>query len=303
MPAARGTPAAGADVPGFIPQQVTGLNLGLAANDEALPLLETGEITLITEADEAANDTFRMAASGDQPRAARGSSRGSGGSRSAAPRGGGRPGRSGGSGASIPDEVDIAIDEAMSSKATGGKRAYIDETRVPTKKRRRLDIGDFQLLPGEKTQRQALARIRTVFSRLVSETPLGPVWEQARREVVGKRSLENATRQEMLDLYDKVRNKFWDLAREDPRASKFLFKAGFEFGAGRAPLLRVNKTDIPVQERRISLDHNLEKALGDNYKKAIDADNLTFSFHNPNSNRETVQVKFGLRPTETGPEE
>jgi len=298
-----GTPAAGADVPGFIPQQVTGLNLGLAANDEALPLLETGEITLITETDEAANDTVRMAASGDQPRAARGSSRGSGGSRSAALRPGRRPGRSGGFGASTPEEVDIAFDEAKSPEVTGGKRAYIDETRVPTKKRRRLDIGDFQLLPGEKTQRQALTRIRTVFSRLVSETPLGPVWEQARSEVVGKRSLENASRQEMLDLYDKVRNKFWDLARKDPGASKFLSKAGFEFGEGRAPLLRVNKTDIPVQERRISLDHNLEKALGDNYKKAIDADNLTFSFHNPNSNRETVQVKFGLRPTEAGPEQ
>ena len=56
-------------------------------------------------------------------------------------------------------------------------------------------------------------------------------------------------------------------------------------------------SELGVQERRLSLDHNLEKALGENYHRALDADNLTFALHNPNSNRETVQVKFGLRPT------
>jgi hypothetical protein len=35
--------------------------------------------------------------------------------------------------------------------------------------------------------------------------------------------------------------------------------------------------------RVISLDHSAEKALGKNWKKAIDADNLVVEFHDPNS--------------------
>ena len=99
----------------------------------------------------------------------------------------------------------------------------------------------------------------------------------------------------MFDLYEKVRNKFWDLVRDNPEAAEYLDRAGFTFETGRAPVLKVNKPGIPIQERRVSLDHNLEKALEENYKRAIGADNLTLELHNPNSNRETVQVKFKLR--------
>jgi hypothetical protein len=49
------------------------------------------------------------------------------------------------------------------------------------------------------------------------------------------------------------------------------------------------------QERRISLDHILEKAQGDNWKKALDADNLELMFQNANAWKEIVQVKFGMR--------
>lgn len=202
-----------------------------------------------------------------------------------------------------PEAEDLDPSQATRPEVTGGKRPRVGDVRVATRRVRRLDIGDFELRPGETTQLQALARIKRVIFKKISDTPLGRVWEQARREVVGNRSLESATRQEMLGLYDKVRNRFWDLAGKDPGATRFLADAGFEFGSGRAPLLKVNDPAIPIQERRISLDHNLEKALGENYKKAIDADNLTFEFHNPNSNRETVQVKFGLRGTEAGAEE
>jgi len=195
-------------------------------------------------------------------------------------------------------EIDRAFAEQAETEAVkGGKRPTIEDVRVPTTQRVKLDIGDFELLEGEKNQIEALARIRKVMGKKVSDIPeLRQGWNTARNEVVGGRSLETASRQEMLELYSKVRNRFWDLARDDPGALEALEKAGFEFPpSGRAPLLKVNKPGIPIQERRISLDHNLEKALGENYKKAIDADNLTLEFHNPNSNRETVQVKFGLR--------
>jgi hypothetical protein len=199
------------------------------------------------------------------------------------------------------EHAEVDLDTATRPDVTGGQRPRIADVPVPTKQRRRLDIGDFRLLPGELTQTQALHRIRQVIGKRLSDTPLRSVWQQARTEIVGTRSLENATRQEMFDLYDRVRNRFWDLCKKDPDATRFLQSAGFEFQGGRAPLLQVTATDIPMQERRVSLDHNLEKALGDDYKKAIDVDNFTFEFHNPNSNRETVQVKFGLRTT-TPPE-
>jgi hypothetical protein len=53
--------------------------------------------------------------------------------------------------------------------------------------------------------------------------------------------------------------------------------------------------NITNQERRISLDHVEEKAQGDNWKKALDADNLELMFQNANSWKEIVQVKFGMR--------
>jgi len=202
-----------------------------------------------------------------------------------------------------PTELpDVDLSQATRPEVTGGKRPRIDDVPVRTRQTRRMDIGDFELLPGETSQRQALTRINRLRGRRIDETPLGRVWEEARRDVVGSRSLANATREDMFDLYNEVRDRFWDLARKDAESARFLEETGFEFGSSRAPALKVNKPDIPIQERRISLDHNLEKALGENYKKAIDADNLTFEFHNPNSNRETVQVKFGLRKSEAGKE-
>ncbi|MBU2670212.1 pre-toxin TG domain-containing protein [Actinoplanes bogorensis] len=207
------------------------------------------------------------------------------------------------------DEISEAIEsEAARPGVTGGQKPAIDGIRVPTKKRVQLGQEHLVRLAGE-SERQAVARTRRVIGQKISGTPLGPVWERARAKVVGGRNLDHASRQEMFDLYNKVRDEFWTQAKGDADALRFLDEAGFEFPAtGKAPLVRVTDppaglvnwpkaADIGVQERRVSLDHDLEKALEDNYKKAIDANNLTFQFHNPNSNRETVQVKFKLRDT------
>jgi Pre-toxin TG len=225
----------------------------------------------------------------------------------------GRAGRTGQEAADIfatEEEIGETLgrEETSTPGVTGGKRPRIDDVSVPTEQRVKLDIEYLPRAAGE-SQRAALARVRRVIGRRMDTTPLGPFWERARAKVVGGRSLAGATRQEMFDLYNKVRNEFWDMARADPDAVRYLDEAGFEFAAtGKAPLVKVTDppaglrgwpkaADIPIQERRVSLDHNLEKALGENYRRAIDADNLTFEFHNPNSNRETVQRKFGLRPT------
>ncbi|MEV8630883.1 pre-toxin TG domain-containing protein [Streptosporangium sp. NPDC051023] len=225
--------------------------------------------------------------------------------------GAGRPGQEAAERFFSDLEVDRAV-EAIEQDATrpsvkGVKRPTVDDVRVPTRKRPRVDLEHLARKPGE-TLRQAYGRARQVIRQPIDQTPLGPVWQRARAKVVGGRSLENAGRQEMFDLYNRVRDEFWTQCRDDPAAVQFLEEAGFSFPQqGKAPLLDVvdpppglglpKAADIPVQERRLSLDHNLEKALGENYRKALDADNLTFELHNPNSSRETVQVKFGLRAT------
>jgi hypothetical protein len=212
------------------------------------------------------------------------------------------------------DEVAATLEgEVNRPSVTGGQRPRIDDVSVRTQKRTKLDIEHIPRAAGE-TQRAALQRVKNVIGRRIEDTPLQQVWERARAKVVGGRNLENATRQDMFDLYNKVRDEFWTQARTDAAAKDFLERAGFEFPVtGKAPLLRVvdpppglvgwpKASEIPIQERRISLDHTLEKALGENYRRAIDADNLVFEFHNPNSNRETVQVKFGLRAAPGGSE-
>ncbi|RJL35437.1 pre-toxin TG domain-containing protein [Bailinhaonella thermotolerans] len=225
--------------------------------------------------------------------------------------GAGRPGQEAAERFLSDVEVDRAVasieDEATRPAVRGGKRPTVDDVRVPTRKRSRLDLEHLPRRPGE-SMRQAVERARQVLGRRIDGTPLGPVWQRARAKVVGGRSLENAGRQEMLDLYDRVRDEFWTQCRTDPDAVRYLRDAGFSFPpSGKAPLLDVadpppglglpKAAELSAQERRLSLDHNLEKALGENHRKALDADNLTFELHNPNSNRETVQVKFGLRGT------
>ena len=95
--------------------------------------------------------------------------------------------------------------------------------------------------------------------------------------------------------------------RQDPSAVDFLKKHGFEFEGDRGAAMAVlgpqgtattERGNITNQERRISLDHIEEKAQGENWKKALDADNLELMFQNANSWKEIVQVKFGMRETE-----
>lgn len=228
--------------------------------------------------------------------------------------GAGRPGQEAADRYFLAEEVDELVasveqDRATRPSATRGARPTIDKVRVQVRRPTRLDIENLVRRAGE-TRREALARARQLLGRRIDQTPLGPVWERARAEVVGNRSLENATRQEMFDLYGKVRDEFWTLCKAETESEAYLYlrRAGFSFPEnGLAPLIEVadpppglglpRAADIGVQERRVSLDHNLEKALGENYRKALDADNLTFEMHNPNSNRETTQVKFNLRPT------
>ena len=143
-------------------------------------------------------------------------------------------------GEEVSELTGAAEREASRPAVTGGKRPRIDDVAVPARKRVRLDIENLSRAPGEKA-RGALTRAKTVIGRGIEDTPLKAIWERARAKVVGGRSLDNATRQEMFDLYGKVRDEFWTQTRANPDAVRFLENAGFEFPAqGKAPLLKVS---------------------------------------------------------------
>jgi len=150
------------------------------------------------------------------------------------------------------------------------------------------------LRPGE-TQQDAVERIGGVIGRRISDTPMLDAWNAAREEVLAGRTIESLGQRKMnKKIYPKVRDRFWQKLREPGEAREFLMQSGFDLGDAPAPLLRVTR-EVPVQQIRISLDHSAEKALGTNWKKAIDADNLVFEFHDPNSYREIVQVRHRMR--------
>lgn len=194
-------------------------------------------------------------------------------------------------------DIERAIEEAITAPVTGSKRPKIEGRPVPTRRPGRLDIDDIIRGTGE-TQRAAVDRVLRVIGQRIDQTPLCDAWNAARDRVLANRSLSNVTREEMLregGLYDRVRNAFWDEVRARGDTRQFVEASGFEFRQQRAPFLRVSSPAIPDEEIRLSLDHIQEKAIGDNWRHAIDADNLRFEFQNPNSFREIVQRRHQLR--------
>jgi hypothetical protein len=196
--------------------------------------------------------------------------------------------------AELDAEIDSAIEGATRPDVTGGIRPRIADRPVTTKRRPRLDLEDIPRRPGESA-RDALARVRQVIGRRISDTPLGPAWETARAAVLKGRTVDQIGRAGVIKRYKQAQRTFWREVRKDPDARAFLEDAGFEFGKAPAPVLKVTRTDLPVEEVRVSLDHALEKAVGVNWRKALDADNLDLEFHNPNSFREALQVRHKMR--------
>jgi hypothetical protein len=157
-------------------------------------------------------------------------------------------------------------------------------------------LEDLPRRPGESA-REALARIKGVIGKKVSDIPqLKRAWEKARAQVLKDQTLDASNYSK---LYDATRNRFWKEIRTDPAAAKYLRDAGFELPprAEQAAKLAGVRPEVPVEEIRISLDHIREKAIADNWRYALDADNLELTFQNPNAYREVVQMRHPeLRP-------
>jgi hypothetical protein len=200
--------------------------------------------------------------------------------------------------------------EASTSKVTGGPKSgyYIEDTKVPGEPQSHLDIdaspngkdAPLPKRPGE-TSRGAVARVRAVIGKKISDIPeLAKLWNDARASILSRRSL---TADNYADLYDATRDAFWrrvgGKTPEAAAARKILQDAGFNANHGQktAPTLAGTDPKLKRAETTISLDHEDEKAIGDNWKKALDPDNLQMRFAMPNTDREIRQARHPeLRP-------
>lgn len=186
-------------------------------------------------------------------------------------------------------EIDAALDEMFSPEITGGARPRIGDHAVPSRMRNRLDIQSIVRI-GKETARDALARVRRVIGvRLDEIDSVGRCWDRARAQVLERYTLTSSN---YADLYDRTRRTFWSNVRDDAEAAEYFRNAGFEWvgGDGTAPLLQTDAA-VPATEIRVSLDHIVEKAIGDNWTKALDADNLRMEFAMPNTYREIIQAR------------
>jgi hypothetical protein len=221
-------------------------------------------------------------------------------------------------------EGDI-VEEASVPRVRGGpKSGYrIGGTKVPSEPQARIDIQaeatvrDASLPTREgETAREAVARVRSVIGKKISDFkeptdhPQGSspaqvvaiknrhavyeLWNEARASILSRRAL---TSDNYAELYDATRDAFWRRVNgKTPKAlaAREAFSdagLGWEPGDAGAPKLLGIDSKLKSAESVVSLDHNLEKAQGDNWKNALDPENLTFEFAMPNTMRENLQMR------------
>lgn len=188
-------------------------------------------------------------------------------------------------------EIEAAVAGIDVPRTTGGRsRPRIGDRAVPRTQRRRLDVDTLPRRAGE-TARAAVARVRQVIGRRISDIPeLRAAWDRARAEILRTNTL---TAGNYPELYNLTRRRFWQEVRSDPVARRRFADAGFDLpdDATQAPMLRGVDSAIPLTETRVSLDHIAEKAIGDNWRVSLDADNLRMEFQMPNTYREIVQSR------------
>lgn len=206
------------------------------------------------------------------------------------------------------DQILDKLEEGETSQLKGGKRPKIDGVTVPTKERRLIDGIDLMTDQERSTKgglKIAIERIKSIISKKISDVDvLSKHWDDVKKTLMNGRTAKEIGKKGMIELYEKAREMFWRRVRNDKDAVAFLEAAGFKFENEGAPMAvlgsegkKANKQGVITdQERRISLDHILEKAQGENWEKALDADNLEMMFQNANSWKEIVQVKHKMRP-------
>ena len=204
------------------------------------------------------------------------------------------------------DDSEIILNEddfTTPAVTKSGGRRYIEGKRVPNKSfnapREGAERLDAQHLArrGSETAAQAAARVRTVVGKRISETPLAPVWNAVVQRLTRGATPESLGRDRVLSIYKSAQGDFWTAVAQDPALVRYLGDAGIVFVPGpgnRAPFVQVdNPALVPWTERKLNLDHVAEKAIGDNWKHALDGDNLKLETQGGNQNREAKQARHG----------
>ena len=172
--------------------------------------------------------------------------------------------------------------------------------------RRRLDAHDVRF--EDESYQATLLGIRQLIGERISDTPLIASWTAVRARVLNGRAIDEISRDEMLGvgvyegrgLYQRAQRYFWDYVRADAESVTWLDDIGFELRASGAAHISLNDTGRAADDAgralgdidtRVTLDHILEKARGDNWRLALNGDNLRFEFHLPNSEREISQMR------------
>lgn len=211
------------------------------------------------------------------------------------------------------DDSEIVInDEDITTPAVtkSGGRRYIEGKRVPNKSAntpkpgtRRLDADDIVRRSNESVW-DAVRRVRTVIGHPISDTPLAPVWNAVVTRITHGAAPATLGRDRVLALYARAQGEFWEAVMADATLVSYLHNAGIEFEpTHRAPLIQVSDpVAIPWYERKLNLDHIREKAIGDNWLHALDANNLELAPQGANQYREAKQARLPqLRPQAQGP--
>lgn len=207
----------------------------------------------------------------------------------------------------VRDSERLAADRERSGRTdlqvstTDPRLARVDLEDLPVRREdleRHLEDGrGFREAVG-RARRDALRRLEQVIGTTIADAgPLRRHWEATRERLMAGRTVDQVGEAAMRELYPRAQGEFWAAVAADPDARAWLAQRGLVFEPGsRAPVVRTNgNRTLPVEELRISLDHLAEKAVGENWRRILDPDNLALVPSAPNTAREVEQARQGMR--------
>ena len=142
------------------------------------------------------------------------------------------------------------------------------------------DVPDVEggLEAGQKVPLELLRKTQNVLGKRIADAPAAVVqaWTTAVTDV--KRLRGELTAANYRELYAEAQKRFWANVRDGAGAEWFTSN-GFNFTTTKtgAPAVAIEHSGRTARkELAIELDHMLPKGSGDNWTKALDADNLQF---------------------------
>jgi hypothetical protein len=133
---------------------------------------------------------------------------------------------------------------------------------------------------GQRVPLELLRKNQNVLGKTIAGAPenVQQAWNAARKDVLAAKG--PLTADNYKQLYSEAQRKFWANVRADSGgAAKWFEENGFSFASTQtgAPAVALEYSGRSARkEFAIELDHMLPKGTGNNWTKALDADNLQF---------------------------